>query len=129
VNAVAVIDVEAVNVGDVHELRLGRFGNMNGYPSILPEIRRLIVTTTSEGVLRIGNAFLYDCTGLTSLDLRPLSNVTTIGNAFLLNCWGLTYVNLRGLSNVTTIGNDFLFNCASTSLDLSSLSKVTTIGD
>jgi hypothetical protein len=105
-NAVAVIDVEAVNVGDVHELRL------LDHTAILPEIRRLIVTTTSEGPLKIANNFLSDCTGLTSLDLSPLKNVTTIGDGFLSHCSGLTSLDLSSLSEVTRIGPSFLAYCS-----------------
>jgi hypothetical protein len=127
--AVAVIDVEAVNAGGVHELRLGRFGNTNGYPSILPEIRRLIITTASEEPLRIADHFLVGCRGLISLDLSLLSNVTTIGRYFLAYCRGLTSLDLRGLENITTIGDLFLVGCTGlTSLDLRPLSNVTTIG-
>ncbi len=149
VNAIAVIDVEAVETASGHELKLSS--------SNLSKIRRLIVTTTApiEPGLKIGNEFLSSCTeltslefrgfekvttigddfliicnGLTSIDLSGLRNVTTIGNGFLCLCIRLQSLNLRGLENVKTIGNSFLCRCARLkSLDLSPLIKVTTIGN
>jgi len=103
-NAVAVIDVEAVNVGDVHELRLR---NPHGHTPILPEIRRLIVTTMSEGPLKIADNFLSGCSELTSLDLRSLENVTTIGNNFLSYCSGLTSLDLRSSKMSQRLGVTF----------------------
>ncbi|MBM3610945.1 MAG: leucine-rich repeat domain-containing protein [Alphaproteobacteria bacterium] len=154
-NAVAVIDVEAVNIGGVHELRLGHAWNAEEYPSILNEIRRLIVTTTSNEPLTIGDSFLYDCDGLTlvdlslleqvttiksfflsgcgglnSLDLRGLDNITAIGDCFLYNCTDLTFVDLNPLKNITATGNAFLGNCSSLiSIDLKGLENITTIGN
>ncbi|MBQ0098892.1 MAG: leucine-rich repeat domain-containing protein [Oscillospiraceae bacterium] len=82
-----------------------------------------------EHITTIGTNFLYQCSGLTSLDLSPLQNVTSIGNYFLYGCAGLTSLDLSPLQNVTSIGNYFLRNCSSlTSLDLSPLNNVTNTG-
>ncbi len=151
VNAIAVIDVEAVETASGHELKLS-----SSVALALSKIRRLIVTTTApietglkigdeflfgcneltslelrgfEKVTTIGDGFLLGCTGLTSLDLSPLRNVTTIGLALLEGSTGLKSLDLSGLRNVTTIGNEFLLGCTGlTSLDLSPLRNVTTIG-
>ncbi|CAO5680543.1 MAG: hypothetical protein NEHIOOID_00278 [Holosporales bacterium] len=84
----------------------------------------------AENVENIGYNFLYDCRGLTTLDLSPLSNVKSIGDRFLYDCTGLTTLDLSPLSNVSEIGNDFLYGCTGlTTLDLSPLSNLRSIGD
>jgi hypothetical protein len=86
--------------------------------------------TPLSNVTQIGDDFLHHCSGLTNIDLTPLSNVTQIGNYFLSNCSGLTNIDLTPLSNVTLIGNYFLFGCSGlTNIDLTPLSNVTQIGD
>ena len=52
-----------------------------------------------------------------TIDLSPLSNITTIGNNFLHECYNLRTIDLTPLSNVTTIGDKFLFNCYNLGLD------------
>ncbi|CAO5675226.1 MAG: hypothetical protein NEHIOOID_00492 [Holosporales bacterium] len=77
----------------------------------------------------IGNFFLFGCSGLRTLDLTPLSNVTRIGSSFLSGCSGLRTLDLRPLSNARDIGDGFLYNCTGLrTLDFSSLSNVREIG-
>jgi hypothetical protein len=45
---------------------------------------------------------------LESINLSPLSNVTSIGNYFVNECNKLESINLSGLSNVTSIGKGLL---------------------
>ncbi len=91
-------------------------------------LQQLAVVTQAAGPIKIGDDFLYGCSGLTSLDLSGLSNVTKIGKKFLFRCNGLTSLDLSGLSNVTKIGKKFLSACPNLrKLDLSPLSKVTEI--
>ena len=59
----------------------------------------------------IGYNFLYGCSGLTSVDLSSLSQVTTIEDYFLYECRGLTSVDLSALSHVTMVGIFFLRGC------------------
>ena len=67
---------------------------------------------------------------ITSIDLTPLSNLTTIGNSFMFNCYSLKSIDLTPLSNLSTIGNSFMHNCNNLkNIDLSRLSKLTTIGN
>ena len=67
---------------------------------------------------------------ITSIDLSPLSNITTIGDGFLANCRNLTSIDLSLLSNITTIGDGFLANCGNLiSIDLSSITQIKSIGD
>jgi len=83
-----------------------------------------------SNVRSIANSFLVGCTGLTTLDLSPLSQVTNIAHAFLVDCTGLTKLDLSPLSQVTKIGHDFLDGCTGlTTLDLSPLSQVKDIGE
>jgi hypothetical protein len=77
----------------------------------------------------IGNKFLSICFRLTSIDLRPLSNLKSIGDYFLSNCSGLTSIDLSPLSNLESIGDSFLSNCSGlTSIDLRPLSNLKSIG-
>jgi len=57
-------------------------------------------------------SFLDGCTGLTTVDLSPLSNVTSIGASFLDGCTGLTSVDLSPLSNVTAVNYGLMTNCS-----------------
>ncbi|MBP9752617.1 MAG: leucine-rich repeat domain-containing protein [Proteobacteria bacterium] len=83
----------------------------------------------APNVREIGSYFLYECSGLTALDLSPLSNVTNIRSHFLSYCSGLTALDLSPLSNVRSIGESFLYQCTGlTALDLSPLSNVREIG-
>ena len=89
----------------------------------LTEISHLPSTIES-----IGDQFLTYCTGLTSVNLSGLRNVTSIGNDFLSECSGLQTLELSPLSKVTSIGDYFLSSCSGlTSLDLSPLTGVTSI--
>jgi surface protein len=92
------------------------------------KFRRIIIR--GKTITKILFYFLYECSSLTSLDLRGLNNVTGIAYGFLYNCKSLTSLDLSGLNNVTTIGGGFLYNCSSlTSLDLNGLNNVTIIGE
>ena len=89
-----------------------------------------IAFINAEEVTAIGDGFLGECQFLKSLDLAPLTNVTTIGHGFLVRCRrSLASLDLAPLTNVTTIGDYFLEGCSKlTSLDLTPLANVTTIG-
>ena len=103
---------------------------VNGQRVVKNTIKEIYFGGSYNEVTSIGDIFLRDCSGLTSVDLYGLSNVTSIGNYFLYRCSGLTSVDLYGLSNVTTIGSHFLYYCSGlTSVDLSPLSNVTNIGN
>ena len=54
--------------------------------------------------IKIGNNFLFGCSGLKKLDLSSLQNVTYIRSHFLFGCSGLKELDLSGLQNITTIG-------------------------
>jgi hypothetical protein len=120
---------EAVAVLNVGKTRVQ--GDRLDLGSHLPmSIKNLIITNTRHNVRAIKDRSLAMHRGLTSLDLRGLTNVTTIGNNFLSSCSELTSLDLRGLTNVTTIGSFFLDGCSGlTSLDLRGLTNVTTIGN
>jgi uncharacterized repeat protein (TIGR02543 family) len=81
-----------------------------------------------EGATSV-NYFLVFFSGLTSVDLSPLSEITDTGDGFLYSCTGLTELDLSPLSGLTTIGQSFLNLCTGlSSLDLSALNNITTIG-
>eukprot|EP00760_Papus_ankaliazontas_P036637 PhM_4_TR8363/c5_g3_i6/m.14643 len=61
---------------------------------------------------RIEADFLNGFSGLISLDLSPLTNVTDFGCNFLKGCSGLTSLNLSGLANVSAIQRGFLRGCS-----------------
>ncbi|CAO5680627.1 MAG: hypothetical protein NEHIOOID_00292 [Holosporales bacterium] len=91
------------------------------------EMRKLKIIH-AENVENIGNNFLDSCSGLTTLDLSPLSNVTRIGTYFLSFCEGLTTLDLSAFSNVREIEDSFLSDCIGlTTLDLRPLSNVRNI--
>ena len=95
----------------------------------MKHFKSLAFVNTNQNVTSIGDDFLMECTGLTELDLTPLSNVTAIGDDFLGDCIGLTELDLTPLSNVTAIGDDFLGDCIGlTALDLAPLSNITSVG-
>ncbi|MBX9805288.1 MAG: leucine-rich repeat domain-containing protein [Alphaproteobacteria bacterium] len=78
----------------------------------------------------IGNEFLHECTGLTSLDTSGLRNVKSIGDTFLGRCLNLTSLDTTGLQNLESIEKGFLRNCPNlTSLDTRGLQNVKSIGD
>jgi hypothetical protein len=79
-------------------------------------------------VTKVGFYFLSGCSGLTSIDLGPLKNVTEVGHAFLQGCSRLTGIDLSPLSNVTKVGSFFLAFTGLTGIDLNPLSKVTEVG-
>ena len=54
---------------------------------------------------------LEGCTGLTALDLAPLSQLTVIQGAFLYRCTGLTALDLSPLSQVMEVQQAFLCDC------------------
>ena len=72
-------------------------------------------------------SMLLGCQHLTSIDLSPMTKLTTI-TGLCSGCSSLSTVNLRGLENVTTIGGQFLSSTAITSIDLSPLRSVRSIG-
>ena len=78
----------------------------------LAAIRTAVV---QEGVTSVGNYFLRNCYGLTSVNLPD--GLTSVGDYFLQNCTGLTSLTLpEGLSSV---GDCFLYGCTGlTSIDL-----------
>ena len=66
-----------------------------------------------QSVTKIGDQFLPECSGITTLDLAPLSGVTEIGDFFLVACSALTSLDLTPLvDNLNRIGNAFLYDCA-----------------
>ena len=64
-------------------------------------------------------------------DFNFLKNIPTLTHLnIIIKNIELTSINLSGLSNITSIGNNFFQGCESlTSIDLTELSKVTTVGD
>jgi hypothetical protein len=79
-------------------------------------------------VTEVQESFLEGCSGLTKLDLSPLSQVTEVRWAFLQGCSGLTTLDLSPLSRVTVVQESFLQGCSGlTTLDLSPLSQVTEV--
>jgi hypothetical protein len=70
-------------------------------------------TLLCAGVILLGLqwGFLAGCTGFTTVDLSPLSQVTVLPEAFLYGCTGLTSVDLSPLSQVTEVHEGFLEGC------------------
>ena len=76
----------------------------------------------------IPDGFLTHCGKLLSFNPSMFKTVTSIQNDFL-SASGITTINLSPLSNVTVIGRGFMESCRGlTSLDMSPLTKVTSIG-
>ena len=93
------------------------------YSKHIPRTVRHI--TVYGNVVETPEAFLEGCSGLTALDLSPLSQVTAVKHAFLAGCSGLTTLDLSPLSQVTKVQGSFLGGCTGlTALDLSPLSQV-----
>ena len=68
--------------------------------------------------------FLMECTGLNTLDLSPLSQVTKLEKSFLKGCTGLTTINLSPLSQLREVQLAFLEGCTGlTSLELAPFSR------
>ena len=85
-------------------------------------VRHVGVYANTNSVPR---TFLQECTGLTTLDLSPLSQLTKIYKAFLSGCTKLTTLDLSPLSQVREVHGAFLQGCTGlTTLDLSPLSQV-----
>eukprot|EP01064_Diplonema_japonicum_P018791 TRINITY_DN2747_c0_g1_i6.p2 TRINITY_DN2747_c0_g1~~TRINITY_DN2747_c0_g1_i6.p2 ORF type:complete len:292 (+),score=66.19 TRINITY_DN2747_c0_g1_i6:47-877(+) len=61
--------------------------------------------------ITIGYGFLYECSGLQSVDLSSFINVTSISRYFLGGCSGLQSVDLNSFANVTFVGGFFLSEC------------------
>jgi hypothetical protein len=79
-------------------------------------------------ITEVKELFLYGCSGLTTLDLSPLSRVSVVLGSFLYGCSGLTSLDLSPLSQVTEVKEFFLYGCSGlTTLDLSPLSQVTEV--
>ena len=79
-----------------------------GEISIPSDVRHVAVY---GNITRIPTSFLKNCTGLTSLDLSPLSQVTKVQWGFLHGCTGLTALDLSPLSQVTKVQGVFLQGC------------------
>eukprot|EP00658_Telonema_sp_P-2_P000906 TRINITY_DN10331_c0_g1_i3.p1 TRINITY_DN10331_c0_g1~~TRINITY_DN10331_c0_g1_i3.p1 ORF type:complete len:347 (-),score=42.04 TRINITY_DN10331_c0_g1_i3:52-1092(-) len=76
------------------------------------------------------HGFLSGCSGLTTIDLSPLSQITEIGESFLSDCEGLTELDLSALSQVVRFGWYFLCGCSGlTSLDISPMTSLTSVDD
>ena len=86
------------------------------------------VMVFKNAVTEIPRGSISAIPGITKIIHLP-STTEKIGDYFMY--WGtdLTSIDLSGLSNVTSIGSNFLRNCPITSIDLSALTKVTSIGD
>jgi hypothetical protein len=67
--------------------------------------------------------------GITTIDLSPLTQMTSIGDNFLHGCSKLTEINLEPLEGVTSIGSDFLSGCEMPTIDLTPLANLTSIGN
>ena len=86
--------------------------------------------TPLSSIAHIGDWFLSECKSLIALNMSPLRNVTIVGDWFLGDCRSLTELVLTPLSNVTQIGESFLAKCTGlTELDLTPLSNVTQIDE
>jgi hypothetical protein len=83
-----------------------------------------------SNITSIGDEFLWICLRLESIDLSPLINLTSISDDFLNGCDGLESINLSPLINLTSIGDNFLNGCIGLkSINLTDLTKVVSIGD
>jgi hypothetical protein len=101
----------------------------NGVPYTKQNIRSITWGNDVEGATVLGNNFLMYCTGLTKLDLSPLTRITGIGNACLYQCTGLKELDLSHLVGITSIGSLFLDGCTGLKeLDLSHPVGITSIG-
>ena len=107
------------------------YANMKRIPTgFLPAYTGLTSVDLSplSQVTEVQWGFLKGCTGLTSLDLSPLSQVSAVQMSFLAGCTGLITLNLSPLSQVEVIQGYFLEGCTGlAALDLSPLSQVTTV--
>ena len=66
------------------------------------------------GITELPNYFLYQCAGITSIDLKGLEQVTKIGSYFMAECAKLKALDLSPLTNITNtdaIGTHFASNC------------------
>jgi hypothetical protein len=74
--------------------------------------------------------YKYDKLKHTKIKLyRTKDTQIIIGGNFLFNCANISSLDLTSLSNITQIGDFFLSNCSNiTSLDLTHLSNLTQIG-
>ena len=71
--------------------------------------------TLPAGLMSAKHHFLFGCTGLTSLTLP--AGLSSVGDNFLRNCTGLTSITLP--EELTSVGNYFLYDCTGlTSIDL-----------
>lgn len=83
------------------------------------------LTSLRRHVRKVGDFFLYGCSGLKELSLDAFEDVTAIGFAFLSGCRGLQYLDMRPFSKVQSLGGDFLHNCTSLEeVDLTPLVEV-----
>lgn len=108
-------------------INLSALSNVTQIEGII--IKDDVVLETGRGrAIYIISSFLNSSSGLTSLDLNPLSKMTNIRDTFLSNCSGLTSIDMSSLNQVTLIGSHFLAHCNGlTNLDLSSMKQITSI--
>ena len=105
---------------------------VNGY-CIPSAVRHVAVYGNSRCIPRVklgeGSyvGFLSGSTGLTTVDLSPLSLVSEIHEGFLGFCTSLTELDLGPLSNIKEVPAGFLTSTALTEIDLSPLSQVTMV--
>jgi hypothetical protein len=71
------------------------------------------LTSLRRHVRKVGDFFLYGCSGLKELSLDAFEDVTAIGFAFLSGCRAIQYLDMRPFSKVQSLGGDFLHNCTS----------------
>ncbi len=71
----------------------------------------------------------YGARYITTIDLSPLTQMTSIGDNFLKERSKLKEINLEPLANVTSIGSDFLLGCGLKVIDLRPLVSLTSIGN
>ena len=89
----------------------------------IPATVRHVAVFTGSGV--VNQHFLNGCTGLTTIDLSPLLQVTVVQDSFLEGCTGLSTLDLSPLLRVTEVQGFFLKGCTGLStLDLSPLSHL-----
>jgi hypothetical protein len=73
---------------------------------ILPTVT---FVTVYGNVIMMRSCFLWGFTGLTSVDLSPLNQVTEVHVGFFGGCTSLTSVDLSPLSQVTAVHKNFLW--------------------
>eukprot|EP00658_Telonema_sp_P-2_P002437 TRINITY_DN10919_c0_g1_i5.p1 TRINITY_DN10919_c0_g1~~TRINITY_DN10919_c0_g1_i5.p1 ORF type:complete len:139 (+),score=2.83 TRINITY_DN10919_c0_g1_i5:541-957(+) len=81
--------------------------------------------------MSIGSYFMSGCSGLESIDLTPLSNVTSIGSDFMSRCSMLSRIDITPLTNTNdalrVVPPRFLARTGLTTLDLLPLRTITSV--